>query len=135
MLEQEKVNHFYTSYAPEVIISEIDVLTASITQTDFPYIEIRNSAESPSTFIRGTRVMVGTIIGYLLMGETPNSIVKEILPHLTLAQVRDAIRYYSVYKAQIDKERSENTEEAARKYLREKLGEENYRKITGANGG
>lgn len=135
MLEQQKINHFYTGYAPQVIISEIDVLTASITQTDFPYIEIRNFAEGPSTFIRGTRVMVGTIIGYLLMGETPNSIVKEILPHLTLVQVRDAILYYSVYKAQIDKERSENTEEAARKYLREKLGEEGYRKITGANGG
>ena len=136
MLEQEKINHFYTGYAPQVIISEIDVLTASITQTDFPYIEIRNTAaESPSTFIRGTRIMVSTIINYLLLGETPNSIVKELLPRLTLAQVRDAMLYYSVYKAQIDKERSENTEEAARKYLREKLGEENYRKITGANGG
>jgi uncharacterized protein (DUF433 family) len=135
MLEQEKKTNFYTGYAPREIISEIDIAMMSMTQTDFPYIEVVNATGSPSTMIRGTRIMVGTIINYLLMGETPNSIVKEILPHLTLAQVRDAILYYSVYKTRIDKERSENTEEAGRKYLREKLGEENYRKITGANGG
>jgi len=131
MLEPEKTATFYTGYAPREMISEVDISRVSITQTNFPYIEIRKSTGGYSTFIRGTRVMVSTIIEYLLMGETPNTIVEDILPHLTLAQIRDAIQYYSAFKAQIDQERRENTEEAGRKYLLEKLGEEKFRKITG----
>jgi len=131
LLEHEKITKFYTGHAPTEIISEIDIAMASITQTNFPHIEIVNFTGGSSAVIRGTRVMVSTIIGYLLMGETPNTIVEKILPHLTLAQVRDAILYYSAYKVQIDEERRENTEEAGRKYLRETLGEDKYRTITG----
>lgn len=131
MLELEKTATFYTGYAPQEVISEVDVSRVSITQTNFPYIEIRKSTGGYSTFIRGTRVMVSTIIEYLLMGETPHTIVEDILPHLNLAQIRDAILYYSAFKTQIDQERRENTEEAGRKYLLEKLGEEKYRKLTG----
>ena len=131
MLELEKTATFYTGYSPQEMISEVDVSRVSITQTSFPYIEIRKSTGGYSTFIRGTRVMVSTIINYLLMGETPNTIVEDILPHLTLAQIRDAILYYSAFKAQIDQERRENTEEAGRQYLLEKLGVEKYRKLTG----
>jgi uncharacterized protein (DUF433 family) len=98
---------------------------------EFPHIEIAKFTGGYSTVIRGTRVMVSTIIEYLLMGETPETITKNILPHLTLPQIEDAQKYYSYYKDEIDKERSENTEEAGRKYLRESLGEEGYRKITG----
>lgn len=131
MLELEKTATFYTGYAPQEITSEVDVSRMSITQTNFPYIEIRKSTGGYSTFIRGTRVMVSTVIEYLLMGEKPKVIVENILPHLTLAQIYDAIQYYSAYKTQIDQERRENTEEAGQKYLQEKLGEEKYRKLTG----
>jgi len=131
MLEQEKTTKFYTGYPAQEIISEIDVPMMSITQTNFPYIEIVKFTGGYSAVIRGTRILVSTIIGYLLMGETPNTIVQKILPHLTLAQVRDAILYYSAFKTQIDEERRENTEEAGRKYLRETLGEDKYRTITG----
>lgn len=131
MLEQEKTTMFYSGYAPQEIISAIDASMASITQTNFPYIEMTKFTGGYSAVIRGTRVMVSTVVGYLLMGETPNTIVEKILPHLTLAQVRDAILYYSAFKAQIDEERRENTEEAGRKYLRETLGEDKYRTITG----
>lgn len=131
MLELEKTAKFYTGFAPQEVISEVDVSRVAITQTNFPYIEIRKSTGGYSTFIRGTRVMVSTIINYLLMGETPNSIVENILPHLTLAQVRDAILYYSAFKAQIDQERRENTEEAGREYLKKHLSEDQYRKMTG----
>jgi uncharacterized protein (DUF433 family) len=130
MLE-ERTAKFFTGFAPQEVISGVDVSRVSITQTNFSYIEIRKSTGGISTFIRGTRVMVGTIINYLLMGETPNSIVENILPHLTLAQIRDAILYYSAFKAQIDQERSENTEEAAREYLHKNLSKEEYRKLTG----
>jgi len=131
MLELEKTARFYTGFTPQEVISEVDVSRVSITQTNFLYIEIRKSTGGYSTFIRGTRVMVSTIINYLLMGETPQTIVEDILPHLNLAQIRDAIQYYSAFKAEIDQERRENTEEAGREYLLKHLGEEKYRKLTG----
>ena len=131
MLELEKTARFYTGFTPQEVISEVDVSRVSITQTNFPYIEIRKSTGGYSTFIRGTRVMVSTIINYLLMGETPQTIVEDILPHLTLAQIRDAIQYYSAFKAEIDQERRENTEEAGREYLLKHLSKEEYRKLTG----
>ena len=131
MLELEKTAKFYTGFAPQEVISEVDGSSVSITQTNFPYIEIRKSTGGYSTFIRGTRVMVSTIIEYLLMGETPQTIVEDILPHLNLAQIRDSILYYSAFKAQIDQERRENTEEAGREYLRKHLSEEQFRKMTG----
>jgi uncharacterized protein (DUF433 family) len=131
MLELEKTAKFYTGFTPQEVISEVDGSSVSITQTNFPYIEIRKSTGGYSTFIRGTRVMVKTIINYLLLGETPQTIVEDILPHLNLAQMRDAILYYSAFKAQIDQERRENTEEAAREYLQKHLSKEEYRKLTG----
>jgi len=131
MLEQEKTTKFYTGYPAQEIISEIDIPMMSITQTNFPYIEIVKFTGGYSAVIRGTRILVSTVIGYLLMGETPNTIIQKVLTHLTLAQIRDAILYYSAFKTQIDEERRENTEEAGRKYLRETLGEDKYRKITG----
>lgn len=131
MLEQEKTTKFYTGFPPQEIISEVNVPMMSITQTNFPYIEMLKFTGGYSAVIRGTRILVSTIIGYLLMGETPNTITEKVLPHLTLAQIRDAILYYSTFKTQIDEERRENTEEAGRKYLRETLGEDKYRKLTG----
>lgn len=132
MLQQEKTAKFYSGYPSQEINTEIDVPMVSITQTSFPYIEIAKFAGGSRAVIRGTRVPVSIVIGYLLAGETPNTIVEKIIPHITLAQVRDAILYYSVHRAQIDEERRENTEESARRTLRESLGEDKYRTITGA---
>lgn len=132
MLQQEKTAKFYSGYLSQEINTEIDVPMVSITQTSFPCIEIAKFAGGSRAVIRGTRVPVSIVIGYLLAGETPNTIVEKIIPHITLAQVRDAILYYSVHRAQIDEERRENTEESARRTLRESLGEDKYRTITGA---
>ena len=109
----------------------VDMPAESTYVPNFPYVEITKFTGGPSAVIRGTRILVATIIGYLLMGETPDSIVEKILPRLTLAQIHDAQKYYSYYRDQIDEERRENTEEAGRKYLRETLGEDKYRTITG----
>lgn len=128
---QEQTVKFITGYTPKEIISEVNVSRVSITQTDFPFIEIANFTGGPRAVIRGTRVPVSIIVGYLSMGETPSSIVEKILPHLNLAQIYNAIEYYLAFKVQIEKERQENTEEAGRKSLREKLGTEKYRAITG----
>jgi uncharacterized protein (DUF433 family) len=95
------------------------------------YVEIVEKMIGPQAVIRGTRIPVSIIIGYLRIGETPESLVKNILPHLTLAQVHDALSYYYDHQAEIEQELAENTEEHGRAYLREHLGEEGYIRVTG----
>ena len=97
----------------------------------FPNIEIVEGMGGPSAVIRGTRIHVYILIGYLQIGETPEKIANEIIPHITLSQVYEAIHYYFVHQAEIDKDREENTEEASRRMLLEKLGEKKYKEITG----
>jgi uncharacterized protein (DUF433 family) len=95
------------------------------------YIEVVEKITGPQAMIKGTRVPVSIIIGYLRMGETPESLVDNILPHLTLAQVYDALSYYHDHQDEIEQEMIENTEEYGRTYLREHLGEEGYLRVTG----
>ena len=97
----------------------------------FPNIEVVRSTGGATAVIRGTRIHVHILIGLLLVGETPDLIVEEIIPHITLSQVYEAMRYYFVHRAEIDKEREENTEEAGRRMLLEKLGAKKYKEITG----
>lgn len=58
------------------------------------HIEVVDRFGGPQPVVKGTRVSVSDIVGYLRLGETPESLVNEILPHLTLAQVYDALSYY-----------------------------------------
>jgi uncharacterized protein (DUF433 family) len=95
------------------------------------YIEIVDKIAGPQAMIRGTRVPVSIIIGYLHTEETPESLVKNILPHLTLAQVYDALSYYHDHQDEIEQELQENKEEHGRAVLRERLGEAGYQHITG----
>jgi uncharacterized protein (DUF433 family) len=95
------------------------------------YIEVMGKIAGPQAMIRGTRVPVSIVVGYLRAGETPESLVKNILPHLTLAQIYDALSYYHDHHEEIDQELLENTEEHARTVLREQLGEEGYLRVTG----
>lgn len=103
----------------------------SKSKKSFPNIEVVRSTGGASAVIRGTRIPVRILIGYLLVGETPETIVEEIIPHITLPQVYEAIRYYFVNRAEIDKEREESTEEFSRNLIRKRLGEKKYKEITG----
>ena len=95
-----------------------------------PYIEIVERYGGPQPVIKGTRITVSDIISYLRIGETPESLVDKILPQLTLAQVHDALSYYYDHQDEIEQILRENTETHGRAYLREKLGEEGYRRLT-----
>jgi uncharacterized protein (DUF433 family) len=54
------------------------------------------------------------MIHYILrQGLSPEELVKEF-PHLTLAQVYDALSYYSDHRDEIEREFRENTEERLR---------------------
>lgn len=54
--------------------------------------------------ICGTRFPVSSVVFYVLrLGMTPEELVREF-PHLTLAQVYDAVSYYYDHKQAIDQE-------------------------------
>ncbi|MDA1190049.1 MAG: DUF433 domain-containing protein [Candidatus Poribacteria bacterium] len=62
--------------------------------TEHPYITRREDTCAGKPIIAGTRMRVSQIaIEYERMGKTPDEIV-ESHPHLTLAQVHDALSYY-----------------------------------------
>jgi len=96
-----------------------------------PHIEIVQKTAGKQAVVKGTGVPVSILVGYTQTGETPKTIVEEILPSLTLAQVYDALSYYHEHQEEMDQEITENTEEYGRTYLREQLGEYDYLKITG----
>ena len=102
-----------------------------LSSSEFPHIEIVKFTGGYSAVILDTRIKVSHIIGYLQIGETPETITEKILPFLNLEQIQDAQKYYEQHKEEIDKELLENTEESGKKYLREKLDEESYKAVTG----
>jgi len=83
----------------------------------FPLIEIAEFTGGRRAVIRGTRIAVSTVIGYLLMGETLETIQKEILPSLNSVQLFEASQYYAEHRAEITKEIEANQEEQVRKKL------------------
>jgi hypothetical protein len=55
------------------------------------YIEVIERPSGPSAVIKGTRIGVRDVVGYLRSGETPESLVEHILPHgSTAPHVSDA---------------------------------------------
>jgi uncharacterized protein (DUF433 family) len=94
------------------------------------YIEVVAKRTGPQAMLKGSRIPANMIIGYLGMGETPESLGEHILPQLTLVQVYDALSYYD-HQDDIEQEIRENSEEYGRGYLRQHLGEEGYLRVTG----
>lgn len=67
-----------------------------------------------SPIIKGTRVSVANIAVYYLMGLTPEEIERE-LPHLSLAQVFDALAFYLDHRKIIDQEIERDREDVVSK--------------------
>jgi uncharacterized protein (DUF433 family) len=95
------------------------------------YSEVVAKTTGSQALLKGTRIPVSIIIDDMRLGETPESLVGKILPHLTLAQVYDALRYFHDHRDDIEQELLDNTEEHGRAYLREHLGEAGYLRVTG----
>lgn len=122
--EAERVNRAPSELAEEVLARHFS--------PPHPYIEMAQTPSGSTAMIKGTRIPVYIIIGYLQRaGETPESLAKEVLPHVSLAALYDALSYYYDHKDEIDQECAENTEAAGRQHLRERLEEAGYRRITG----
>jgi uncharacterized protein (DUF433 family) len=87
-----------------------------------PYIELVQSRSGPRAMIKGTRVGVDVIVGYTQAGYTPAEIADDILPHLTLAQVYDALSYYEDHRPLIDQTLQVHTSPVWQERLRQRLG-------------
>jgi uncharacterized protein (DUF433 family) len=97
-----------------------------------PYVEIYQSRSGPRALIKGTRVGVSVIVGYTRMGYDPETIADEFLPHLTPAQVHDALSYYYDHQEKIDCELAEDSEAFWLEKLKGMMhSEEDFAKITG----
>ncbi|MBI4401581.1 MAG: DUF433 domain-containing protein [Nitrospirae bacterium] len=67
-----------------------------------------------SAIIGGTRFPVRSVVAYVLHhGLAPEELVARF-PHLTLAQVHDALAYYYDNRDEIEREITENTEDNVR---------------------
>jgi uncharacterized protein (DUF433 family) len=108
-----------------------DVLLRQHLEPQHAYVEVVEKPTGAQAMLKGTRIPVSIIIGYLRAGETPESLVQQILPHLTLAQIYDALSYYHDHQDDIEQELREHTEEYGRAYLQEHLGEAGYQQVTG----
>jgi uncharacterized protein (DUF433 family) len=73
-----------------------------LTVTEHPYIVTDDRILSGEPIIKGTRTTVRAIVENWRMGITPEEIPHH-LPHLNVAQVFDALSYYSDHQAEINK--------------------------------
>lgn len=75
-----------------------------------PHISARPGYCGGSPAIAGTKFPVRSVVNYVLrQGLSPEEVVREF-PHLSLAQIYDALSYYYDHQDQIDRELTENSE-------------------------
>ena len=78
-------------------------MSTVVKQFNHPYLTINRNVRGGEPIISETGIRVLDIaIRYEVMGMTPEDIVVA-LPHLTLAQVHDALSYYYEHKDEIDR--------------------------------
>lgn len=96
-----------------------------------PHVEIVAGRGEPRAVIRGTRVGVDVIVGYTRAGYSPDAIAADLLPHLSPAQIYDALSYahdHPELLAALD----ENTVAAWQMRLQAHLDPDAYARLTGA---
>jgi uncharacterized protein (DUF433 family) len=79
-----------------------------------PYVTRKEGIQGGQPVITGTRTPVRSIVFYHKLGEVPEEIAEK-LPHLTLAQIYDALSYYYDHREEIDRDIEANTEEAVKR--------------------
>jgi uncharacterized protein (DUF433 family) len=78
------------------------------TATEYKYIVKDDELLGGEPFIKGTRTPLRAVVENWRLGLSPEEIVIH-LPHLTLAQVFEALSYYSDHKEEINKYIETNT--------------------------
>lgn len=100
-----------------------------------PYVEVIQSRNQPRPVIKGTRIGVEVIAGYSQAGYTPQEIAADILPHLTLAQLYDALSYYEDHRDQLDEILKNSTPEIWQDRLKQRLGRRDAAQLLGQTNG
>jgi len=73
-----------------------------VTATEHPYIVANDEIFKGEPIIKGSRIAVRHIVEYWRAGVSPEEILT-YYPHLTLAQIFDALSYYSDHQEEISK--------------------------------
>jgi uncharacterized protein (DUF433 family) len=99
----------------------------------YPELALRQGESGWRMGIKGSGIDVYTVVGYSQLGYTPQEIAKEILPMLSLAQVRAALCYYADFPDEIDRILSLNDPDIAKARLYRSLGPTLYYQVTGSS--
>lgn len=83
-------------------------------QTTHPYVTQVDGVAGGKPVIMGTRTPVRSIVAYHRMGNSPEEIQVK-LPHLSLAQIYDALSFYYDHQVEIDADIEANREEYVRR--------------------
>lgn len=85
-------------------------------KTEHPYVVRVRGICGGKPVIKGTRIAVWLIAGWFKQGHTPQEI-QQMYPHLTQAQIHDALSYYYDHQAEVEKDIRDNnpTEEELEK--------------------
>ncbi len=97
----------------------------------YPELEWRQGPGGWRVGIKGMVIDVYTIVGYSHVGYSPREIANELLPRLSLEQVRAALRYYAEYPDEVDQILAESETEAVKAGLYRTLGPTGYRRLLG----
>jgi uncharacterized protein (DUF433 family) len=79
----------------------LGILEDSDEETSHPYVTRAPDVCGGRPIIRDTRIPVQTVVGYYKLGMTVDEILAG-LPHLTAAQVFDALSYYHDHQAEVE---------------------------------
>ncbi len=96
-----------------------------------PHIEQRDTPAGPRAMIRGTRVAVAHVAGFLDGGFSVEEIVSEALPDVPPAAIYEALAYYYEHQAEIEADWAANEQEAGLAELRQQLLPEQLARFRG----
>jgi uncharacterized protein (DUF433 family) len=97
----------------------------------YPELEWRQGESGWRAGIRGTAIDVYTVVGYSQAGFGVREIAEDLLPRLTIEQVRAALRYYGEHPEDVDERLALADPEVLQARLYRELGPVAYRRITG----
>ena len=96
-----------------------------------PHIEQRDTPFGPRAMIRGTRVAVAHVAGFLDGGFSVEEIVSEALPDVPPAAIYEALAYYYEHQAEIEADWAANESETVLADLRQRLLPEQLQRLLG----
>jgi uncharacterized protein (DUF433 family) len=105
-------------------------LTQHLDLERYPSLAWRQGPGGWRVGIKGTNLDVYMVVGYAHAGYSPQEIAEEMLPGLSLDQVRAALRYYAEYPDEIDQVLAESRPETVKAWLYRTLGPGAYRCLT-----